>query len=40
VILDYVRSFVVRLTALATVAIVFLMLGLWALWILIEAALR
>jgi succinate dehydrogenase / fumarate reductase, membrane anchor subunit len=40
VILDYVRSFAVRLTALALAAIVFLVLGLWALWILIEAALR
>lgn len=40
VILDYVRPFAVRLTALATVAIVFLFMGLWALWILIEAALR
>lgn len=40
VILDYVRSFVVRLTALAVVAVLFLSSGLWALWILIEAALR
>jgi succinate dehydrogenase / fumarate reductase, membrane anchor subunit len=40
VILDYVRPFAVRLTALAIVAILFLALGLWALWILIEAALR
>lgn len=40
VILDYVRPFGVRLTALAIVAIFFLLLGLWALWILIEAALR
>lgn len=40
VILDYVRPFSVRLTALATTGIVFLLLGLWALWILIEAALR
>lgn len=40
VILDYVRPFRARLGALAIVAILFLLLGLWSLWILIEAALR
>lgn len=40
VFLDYLRSFVVRLSALVGAAIAFLLLGLWALWILIEAALR
>jgi succinate dehydrogenase / fumarate reductase, membrane anchor subunit len=39
VILDYVRPLAVRLAALVAVAIGFLLLGLWALWILIEAAL-
>nr|WP_296748735.1 succinate dehydrogenase, hydrophobic membrane anchor protein [Thioalkalivibrio sp.] len=39
VILDYVRPVSVRLTALVVVAVVFLLLGFWALWILIEAAL-
>lgn len=40
VFLDYLQSFVVRLTALVVTAIAFLLLGLWALWILVEAALR
>ena len=39
VILDYVRPLAVRLAALVAVAVGFLLLGLWALWILIEAAL-
>ncbi|MCA1788368.1 MAG: succinate dehydrogenase, hydrophobic membrane anchor protein [Thioalkalivibrio sp.] len=39
VILDYVRPVAARLTALVAVALVFLLLGLWALWLLIEAAL-
>ena len=39
VILDYVRPMSVRLTVLVAVAVLFLLLGLWALWILIEAAL-
>jgi len=39
VILDYVRPVSARLTALVAVAVAFLLLGLWALWILIEVAL-
>jgi len=39
VILDYVRPVSVRLTALVAGAVAFLLLGFWALWILIEAAL-
>lgn len=40
VILDYVKPVSVRLSALVVAAIVFLLLGLWAFWILIEAALK
>jgi succinate dehydrogenase / fumarate reductase, membrane anchor subunit len=39
VILDYVRPVAVRLAALVAAAVGFLLLGLWALWIMIEAAL-
>ena len=39
VILDYVKPVAVRLTALVVAAMVFLLIGLWAFWILIEAAL-
>ncbi len=40
VILDYLKPVAVRLTALVVAAILFLLLGLWAFWILIGAALK